>query len=194
MKAKTKQSTKFIEDLHTHIIGDRQFRRDTGRLGENAVQREIRPLIISYLTKYWAGKGYIDADKKAHASFYWESDEQACEKRGKVFGGRNYPDFIITKPYRVAVEYKQSPNGSTVKQGIGQSIMHTLSEFGPGSKDAQGRSNEGESHFDFVYVLFHDESKDERVFTSRNERNESKIIKTLEDAFNVFIRFVDSKK
>lgn len=50
-----------------------------------------------------------------------------------------------------AIEYKQSPNGSTVKHDIGQSIMHTLSE-----------------EFDFVYYLFHDESKDKRIENSRN--------------------------
>jgi len=55
----------------------------------------------------------------------------------------------MTDPYLIAVEYKQSPSGSTVKQGIGQSIMHTLCE-----------------EFHYVYLLFHDESKDQRVANS----------------------------
>ena len=38
------------------------------------------------------------------------------------------PDFIIKKPYLIAVEYKQSGNGSLVKQAIGQSMMHAMSK------------------------------------------------------------------
>jgi hypothetical protein len=186
MKAKTKQSREFIEELHKAIVGDAQFRRDTGRLSERAVQREIRPLIITYLEDYYRRKGIKDPRRMANASFYWESAEQTGELRDTVFGGRNYPDFIITKPYRIAIEYKQSPNGSTVKQGIGQSIMHTLSEFKKGP-------DKGKSHFDFVYYLFHDESQNQRIWNSRNGTNEAKIITKLEDDFNVFVRFVNSK-
>ncbi len=67
---------------------------------------------------------------KAHRSFYWEGQEGKYGKeRATTFGARNYPDFIITDPYLVAIEYKQSPNGSTVKQGMGQSMMHTTGFF-----------------------------------------------------------------
>ena len=48
-----------------------------------------------------------------------------------------------------------------MKHGIGQSIMHTLSE-----------------EFDFVYYLFHDESKDKRIEKSIKNERENFIIET----------------
>ena len=111
---------------------------------------------------------------KANQSFYWEGQEGKYGKaRPKTFGTRNYPDFIITKPYLLAIEYKQSPNGSTVKHGIGQSIMHTLCE-----------------EFHYVYYLFHDENKDKRIEKSKRNEVEAFIIESMWKNFNVIIRFV----
>jgi hypothetical protein len=73
----------------------------------------------------------------------------------------------------VAIEYKQGPNGSLVKQGIGQSIMHTLSE-----------------DFDFVYYLFHDESTDKRIESSIGGGVESTTIERVWREFNVLNKFV----
>ena len=73
----------------------------------------------------------------------------------------------------VAIEYKQSSSGSLVKQAIGQSIMHTLSE-----------------DFDYVYVLFHDENKDKRIEKSISNKNESNIIKKIWNEFNVYVKFI----
>ena len=75
--------------------------------------------------------------------------------------------------YLIAIEYKQSPNGSTVKRGIGQSIMHTLTE-----------------DFHYVYYLFHDESGDKRVESSIFNEKEEMIIGRMEQDFNLFIKFV----
>jgi len=72
----------------------------------------------------------------------------------------------------VAIEYKQSPNGSTAKRGIGQSIMHTLS-----------------GDFDFVYYLFYDESADKRIERSSGDQRELMILDRMWDDFNVMIRF-----
>lgn len=60
-----------------------------------------------------------------------------------------------------------------MKEGIGQSIMHTLSE-----------------DFDFVYYLFHDESKDKRIEGSIKDETESLVLKKMLDDFNVLIKFV----
>ena len=73
----------------------------------------------------------------------------------------------------VAIEYKQSSSGSLVKQAIGQSIMHTLSE-----------------DFDYVYVLFHDENKDKRIEKSINNKAESSIINKVWNEFNVYVKFI----
>ena len=174
MKKKTDKITKFIEGLHEYIVSNPQFRRHTKEKSELQIQAEIRPLIIEYLQEYFKNEGYKDIIAKANKSFYWEGQEgQYGKSRATTFGSRNYPDFIIDEPYLIAIEYKQSSSGSTVKQGIGQSIMHTLSE-----------------DFHYVYYLFHDESEDKRIETSIKNDVESFVIDRMWKDFNVFIEFV----
>jgi hypothetical protein len=174
MRKKTQQVIKFMEGLHLHVVGDPQFRRNTRSKSEVAVQAELRPLIIDYLKKYYQGAGYKDYIAKANHAFYWEGQEGKFGKaRSPLFGARNYPDFIITEPYLVAIEYKQSANGSTVKAGLGQSVMHTLG-----------------GDFDFVYYLFHDESKEKKIEHSAKSEPEKQIIQRMWKDFNVFVKFV----
>lgn len=126
MKKKTTKTTSFIEGLHKYIVTHPQFRKKTGGKSETQIQAEIRPLIISYLEIQFKKAGYKDFVAKANKSFYWEGQEgQYGKARPSTFGTRNYPDFIITEPYLIAIEYKKSPSGSTVKHGVGQSIMHS---------------------------------------------------------------------
>ena len=151
-----------------------QLPRPAQTTSETLGQAEIRPLIIQYLEKYFGEAGYKDTVKKANKSFYWEGEEGKYGRQRKTtFGARNYPDFIVKDPYLIAIEYKQSPNGSTVKQGIGQSMMYTMC-----------------GDFDYVYYLFHDESKDERIQNSINDKNEKSILENMWQDFNVFIKFV----
>lgn len=174
MKKKTAKVIRFLDGLHAFIVNSPQFRKHTSERSETQIQAEIRPLIIRYLEEYFKAIGYHDAVAKANQSFYWEGQEgQFGKARATFFGSRNYPDFIITQPYLVAIEYKQSPHGSTVKQGIGQSMMHTLS-----------------GDFDFVYYLFHDESKDRRIRRSKDDPVELMILERMWTESNVMIRFV----
>jgi hypothetical protein len=174
MKKKTKKSVTFINDLHDFIISNPQFRKDTSKKSEQFIQAEIRPLIIQYLENHFSNQNYVDYVGKANKSFYWEGQEGTHgSARETVFASRNYPDFIVTKPYLIAVEYKQGSTGSLVKQAIGQSIMHTLS-----------------GQFDYVYILFHDENKDKRIERSIDGVIESNIIKKIENDFNVFLKFI----
>ena len=174
MKRKTKQVTKFLEGLHKFIITNPQFRKNVKHKSEVEIQAELRPLIIRYLEEHFRVAGYKDCVGKANKSFYWEGQEGRYGKgRKKTFGSRNYPDFIITKPYLIAIEYKQSTRGSTVKQGIGQSLLHTLNE-----------------EFHYVYYLFHDASEDKIIEKSTKEKYESDLINKMWEDFNVSIKFV----
>lgn len=174
MKNKTSKVTKFVEELHKYIVTHPQFRRKTDGKSETQIQTEIRPLIIRYLEGHFEKAGYKDFVAKANKSFYWEGQEgQYGKARPSTFGTRNYPDFIITDPYLIAIEYKKSPSGSAVKHGIGQSIMHTLSE-----------------EFHYVYFLFHDESEDKRVWNSITNELEVFIRDKMWQEFNVYIQFV----
>ena len=174
MKRKSKQATEFVNGLHDFIVGNEQFRKRTAGKSEIQIQTEIRPLIIRYLENHFAELDFKDPVAQANKSFYWEGEEGTYGKvRDTTFGSRNYPDFVIQEPYLIAIEYKQSANGSVVKHGIGQSIMHTLC-----------------GDFDFVYYLFHDESKDKRIQSSIGGQTEKATIERMWREFNVLIKFV----
>lgn len=174
MKKKSQKLIHFIEGLHEFIVTNPQFRKRTKGKSEAQIQSEIRPLIIKYLERYFEEAKYTDPVARANRSFYWEGQEGRYGKeRRTTFGTRNYPDFIITDPYLIALEYKQSESGSVVKHGIGQSIMHTLCE-----------------DFHFVYFLFHDQTSDKRIERSIEEPIESFVIDKMWQDFNVYIKFV----
>ena len=174
MKKKSKQIFEFIQNLHNFIISNPQFRKNITGKSELQIQAEIRPLLIQFLEKYFKKLGYKDYISKANKSFYWEGQEGVYGKERKTtFAARNYPDFIITQPYLIAVEYKQALTGSIVKQGIGQSIMHTLCE-----------------EFHYVYYLFHDGNKDKKIINSIKNEREKFIIDKIWTDFNVFLRLI----
>lgn len=174
MKKKTSKVINFLESLHGYIVKHPQFRKKTIGKSETQIQAEIRPIIINFLEKYFSEIGLKDYVAKAHKSFYWEGQEgKYGNERATTFGSRNYPDFIITEPYLLAIEYKQSPNGSTVKQGMGQSMMHTMTE-----------------DFHYVYYLFHDQSEDKKIEKSLKNSKEKEILDKMWNEFNVFVRFI----
>jgi len=174
LKKKTNNVIQFMDRMYDFIISHPQFRIKTTTKSEAQVQAELRPIIISYLEFYFRDQGLKDPIKKAHKSFYWEGQEgKYGEPKRPVFGARNYPDFIIDEPYKMAIEYKQSPNGSVIKQGIGQSIMHTAS-----------------GDFDYVFYMFHDQSDSGAIRASINSPQgiEVAMIKRMWEEFNVRIR------
>ncbi len=174
MRKITSKAQSFIKSLHEYIICSPQSRKDVARKTETQIQTEIRPVILGYLERYFNEQGYKDFVAKANKSFYWEGEEGAYGRDKKTtFAARNYPDFIILKPYLIAIEYKKASSGSVIKQAIGQSIIHTLC-----------------GEFDFVYLLFHDENKDKRIRNSIKDKTESYILNKMKKDFNVFIEIV----
>ena len=108
MKKKSAKVVSFLDELHRFITTNPQFRKQTKGKSESRIQAEIRPLIVSFLKQHFAAAGYTDAIAKANKSFYWEGQEGRYGKqRQSTFGTRNYPDFIITDPYLIAMSYGQ---------------------------------------------------------------------------------------
>jgi hypothetical protein len=174
MKAKTKKLREFFYNLHQSIVNNPNLSKNIKNKPEKEIQGEVRFLIINYLKNYYREIGYKDWEARANKSFYWEGqDGKYGKERQPLFSSKNYPDFIITHPYLIAIEYKQSESGSTVKHGIGQSIMHTMSE-----------------DFHYVYYLFHDQSKNKKIEHSTKLQKEKTIVEKMWKNFNVFIRFI----
>ncbi len=170
MKRKTQQAVDFIENLHQHLINSSLFRQNTAGEKERDIQREIRHIIVEFLK----GRGYTNCDDKVKGSFYAEVQEGSDSRiKTPVFGSKNYPDFYITDPYWLAIEYKKELSGSFVKSLIGQSMVHTFS-----------------GDFDYVYALFQDENKNKKIRDSVSGEVESDIIATIERDYNIFLRII----
>ena len=102
-----------------------------------------------------------------------EKEKRIYTKKTESFASRNYPDYIITNPYKIAIEYKKSESGSIVKHGIGQSIMHTMG-----------------GEFDFDYCLIHDESKNKKMLKSTKNEKDKIIIQKIREDYHVFMKFI----
>ena len=120
MKPKTQKSIKFIEELHLHIVGSPLLRKNVQNKNESQIQTELRPIIFDYMVKHFQNQNWKNPESGAKKYFYWEGQEGRHTKiKTESFASRNYPDFIITNPYMIAIEYKKSGSGSIVKQGLG---------------------------------------------------------------------------
>ena len=59
-------------------------------------------------------------------NFYWEGQNQASKVIAPYFGGRRYADYIILKPYKIAIEYKKSGGVAALNTLIGQESWQVL--------------------------------------------------------------------
>ena len=66
LKKKTAKLRQFLDDLSAFIKKHPQFRKVTAKKSEQAVQTEIRPIIISFLEKFFREAGYVDYVAKAN--------------------------------------------------------------------------------------------------------------------------------
>jgi hypothetical protein len=174
MKPKTQKLINFIEKLHEHIVRSPLLRKKVQNKNESQIQTELRPIIFEYMIKHFQNQNWQNPVNGATKYLYWEGEERKyTNMKTESFASRNYPDYIITNPYKIAIEYKKSGSGSIVKHGIGQSIMHTMG-----------------GEFDFVYCLIHDESKNKKMLNSTKNEKEKIIIQKIREDYNVFMKFI----
>ena len=174
MKAKTQKAINFINDLHKFILKDDLLRTNVKNKDEKQIQTELRGIIFRRMIEYFKEQDHKNPRSSANKHLYWEGEEGNYSKdKVATFSARNYPDFIITKPYMIAVEYKKGSSGSIVKQGIGQSVIHTIG-----------------GEFDFVYCLIQDESKDKQILKSLKNKKEKLIKERFWREFNVRLEII----
>ena len=174
MKPKTQKLISFIEELHAHLVSSPLLRKKVQNKNESQIQAELRPIIFEYMKNHFQNQNWKNPVNGATKYLYWEGEERKYTNiKTESFASRNYPDYIITNPYKIAIEYKKSETGSIVKQGIGQSVMHTLG-----------------GEFDFVYCLIHDESQEKNILNSSNNDKEKMMINKIWEDYNIWIKFL----
>ena len=173
-KRKSKKSEAFLDDLCIAITESYLFRTRTSRISERQMQAEIRPLIAKYLEEHFKDAGYVKIDKMVHDNFYWEGQDSSFQSDCSIFfGGRRYADYIILRPYKIAIEYKKSGGVAALNTLIGQGIMASAS-----------------GDYDYCILIFQDETKDKRILNSKDLDRESGFIDWLWDTFNIRLKII----
>ncbi len=171
-KAKTAKVRKFLADLHQYIVSDPSFRKKLKDHSELQIQTELNQIILRFLMDHFRESKNKNPRESAHEALYWGGGETKSQgNKPTIFGGRNYPDFIIKTPYSIAIEYKQG-DSSLVKQGLGQALLHTVS-----------------GEYDFSMLLFYDTSSTKRIAKSIPGIAEQGILGKMVSDFNVFVKF-----
>jgi hypothetical protein len=108
--------------------------------------------------------------RKAGEALFWEGDTTTTVNHVRFLGVQHRPDFVVKLAgIRIAVEVKRGESGSSVREGIGQSMAYA-----------------GCGDFDFVVYLFIDTSRDKKILGSL-EHSESALsfIDSLWESYNV---------
>jgi len=174
VKRKSKSLIKFFDELKVFTEDHRRRPKDTRKKSESDIQMAYQFIFLEYLKRHFQNAGYKDFDKKANNVLYWEGQHGTnVDKHSEVFASRNYPDFIIMEPYRIAVEYKQSESGSLIKQGIGQAMMHILN-----------------NEYDYVYLLFDDQTSNKLIKSAMQNEKEKLIANRIWSDFNICLHIL----
>lgn len=105
--------------------------------------------------------------RKGKNSLLWESDVNTTINNVQFLGVQHRPDFVVQiESIRIAVEVKRGDSGSSVREGLGQSLVYA-------------------SEFDFVCFLFIDQSKDKKVLRSLAQPAEISFIQSLWATYNI---------
>ena len=110
--------------------------------------------------------------QKAKNCLLWEGDVNTTVNNFTFFGTQHRPDFVVKiDKLSVAVEVKKGETGSSLREGIGQSLVYS-------------------SSFDFVVYLYVDISKDKKIRDSMNGAKEQELINDLWDSHNALFQVV----
>ena len=110
--------------------------------------------------------------RKADKAVLWESDVGVTISNIQFFGVQHRPDFVVkAEEIKVAVEVKKGDSGSSIRDGIGQSLVYS-------------------SHYGFVVYLCIDISIDKKIRDAIHLPVESEMIKTMWDRFNIKLEVV----
>jgi len=106
-------------------------------------------------------------EKKANGSIIWGGDKSKTIHNLNFLGVIHRPDFEIeVEATRIAIEVKQGGDGSSVRKGIGQSLVYSVK-------------------YHFVIYVHVDATRDFSIRDSVNGKAEESVIKDLWDLFNI---------
>jgi len=140
---------------------------------ENLIKTFIYPHIIRELKTYFEQKMDGEkADLQARKMLLWEGNKKTTVSNVIFLGTQHRPDFLIKgKTINIAIEIKKGDKGSSVREGIGQSMVYSML-------------------YDFTICLFIDTSKDKRILNSLQSKRETKFINDLWEKHNILFGII----
>ena len=110
--------------------------------------------------------------KKADRSLFWETDKRTTINNIIFLGTQHRPDFLVDiYGQRIGVEIKRGDDGSSIRDGIGQSLVYSTT-------------------YDFVVYLFIDISPDKKIVRAYNEQTEMDMVDSLWQNYNIWFDVV----
>jgi len=146
---KSIKRTKLIDVIIDAITGSKIY--DTIEYihkDENYIKSFIYPHLIEELKEFYVSSESLlesSAQKKAELSVLWEGNKKTTVNNILFLGTYHRPDMVVEyKDVSVAIKFKKGSTGSSVREGLGQSLIYS-------------------NNYDFTIYLYIDVSKDKRI-------------------------------
>ena len=178
-KSKSKRRIKIVESIASAISSKKIFDTiDYRNRNEDYIKQYMHQPLISELEELYEQlqtSKTVDKElikQKAKNCLLWEGDVNTRVNNFTFFGTQQNPDFIVKiESLAVAVEVKKGETGSSLREGIGQSLVYA-------------------STFDFVVYLYVDISKDKKICSSTYGKKEKNLITNLWENHNILFQVV----
>ncbi len=172
MKRKTNRSVEAIDFLIDRLTNERIYRtynyRSRNEFYMKGPLNEALRLALEELFRY-RHPNYLDRTirRKAEKALAWEGNPTKSIKPTELFGVTHRPDFSIEiDSISIAVEIKVDDSGSTIRSGLGQSLVYS-------------------TEYDFVICLIIDTSSDAIISQSTKNLVEANLIQRLWNNHNI---------
>ena len=177
--SKSKRRVKIVESIASAISSKKIFDTiDYRNRNEDYIKQYMHQPLINELEELYENlelSKSVDKDlvkQKAKDCLLWEGDVNTTVNNFTFFGTQHRPDFVVKiDKLSVAVEVKKGETGSSLREGIGQSLVYS-------------------SAFDFVVYLYVDISKDKKIRDSMNGKKEQELINDLWESHNALFQVV----
>lgn len=171
---KSTKRTKLLEDIievmKTHeIFSDNVKRKDDEVTIQKALflRLEKGKLLSNILLENNITTTKEKADMIALKNFSYEQDINTTVKQFCIFGTQHRPDAVLDLgDFRIAIEVKKGNNGSSIRSGLGQSLLYS-------------------HQYDFTIYFFVDTTQGLDIKSSVQGSKEQEIINQLWDSYNV---------
>jgi hypothetical protein len=171
LSSKSKKRLKLLSIIEEGITSHEIFETiDYKNQSEDKIKQFIYPNLLNSLSKWITeSKGFEPslARKKAKTMVKWEGNVKTTVKNIHFMGTSNRPDMTVeTNGVRVAIEFKKGYNGSSLRDGFGQSLVYS-------------------TVYDFVIYMFIDISAEKKIVNGATSVVEQSFLEKLWDNFNI---------